>query len=204
DPEEADAARIEKYARAYRLLDTGDSRFGWSRMPLAERRELVRRRVREGGWVELDVEGARGPYYVRAEDLERLREHERDARDEDPGVAGPVRFLPPLDNLLWRRERVAALFDFAYSWEVYLPAAKRRYGYHAMPILAGDRLVGRIDPRLDRQQRRLVVRLLQLEPWVKPTRELKRALKAGLEEFARAHGAGTVAVERTEPGEIAL
>ncbi|WP_425412227.1 DNA glycosylase AlkZ-like family protein [Melghirimyces thermohalophilus] len=58
-----------------------------------------------------------------------------------------------------RRERIADLFSFHYRWEIYAPTNKRR-----MPILAGDRLIGRVDPRLDKKHGRLTIRLLQLEP----------------------------------------
>lgn len=100
-----------------------------------------------------------------------------------------IRFLPPLDNLLWRRSRIVDLFSFDYKWEIYTPAVKRTYGYYAMPILAGDRLIGRADVRLDRKQSTLVVENLQLEPTVRRTKLLQKALGGALERFARFHGA---------------
>ena len=63
-----------------------------------------------------------------------------------PGVA----FLAPLDPLAWDRDLLLRLFDFDYRWEVYVPAAKRRWGYYVLPLLYGDRFVGRIEPRIDR------------------------------------------------------
>jgi len=103
--------------------------------------------------------------------------------------ARDIRFLPPLDNLLWRRSRIVDLFSFDYKWEIYTPAVKRTYGYYAMPILAGDRLIGRADVRLDRKQSTLVVENLQLEPTVRRTKLLQKALGRALERFARFHGA---------------
>lgn len=58
-----------------------------------------------------------------------------------------VRFLAPLDNFLWDRTLLEALFDFHYRWEVYVPKAKRQYGYYVLPILCGAQLVGRIEPK---------------------------------------------------------
>jgi uncharacterized protein YcaQ len=105
-----------------------------------------------------------------------------------------VRFLAPLDNLLWRRTRLWDLFEFAYTWEVYLPAARRRYGHYVMPVLWGDRLIGRLDPQLDRTRGRLVVKMLRLEPGVRPSPPLREALAQALVSFARFHDAGRVEI----------
>jgi uncharacterized protein len=193
---EADELLFEKYMRAFRVFDPGDFRFGWRRMPAPDRKARLERRIKAGQVVPLQVDGVRRAHYILAADVDRLRE-QREAPPE-----GQVRFLPPLDSLLWRRERVSDLFEFDYVWEVYIPEPKRKYGYYAMPILAGDRLVGRLDPRLDRVKGRLIVRLLQLEPGVKLTARLRAGLGNALREFARFHGVGAVTVERTDPAGI--
>lgn len=196
DPREADRALFDKYLRAFRIFELGDFRFGWRRIPAPERRALVERGVQDGLIVPLEIEGVRRRYFALAADAGRLRRHERTAE----AFSGKhVRFLAPLDNLLWRRERLADLFDFAYTWEIYTPAHKRRFGYYTMPVLAGDRLIGRMDPRLDRAQKRLVVQNLHLEPAVRPTASLRRALRTALESFAAFHGADRVTVQRTVP-----
>ena len=76
------------------------------------------------------------------------------------GGRGGVAFLAPLDPFVWDRDFLRALYGFDYVWEVYVPAAKRRWGYYVLPILFGDRLVGRIEPRIDR--RAGVLRVLDL------------------------------------------
>jgi uncharacterized protein YcaQ len=199
DPREADRLLCAKYLRAYRLADAGDPRFGWQPMTAAARQAEVDRQVREGRLVRVEIEGVRRPYVVPAEDAERLRRHEqRAARDGapsgGPAGGGPVRFLAPLDNLLWRRTRLWDLFEFAYTWEVYLPAARRRYGHYVMPVLWGDRLIGRFDPQLDRARGRLVVKMLRLEPGVRPSPPLREALAQALVSFARFHDAGRVEI----------
>lgn len=76
----------------------------------------------------------------------------------DGSVPDRVTFLSPFDRLIHDRDRAEALFDFRYRLEMYVPKAKREYGYYVLPILVGDRLVGRIEPRFDRKTKTLEVR----------------------------------------------
>lgn len=197
--EEAKEALIDKYMRAYRIFDLGDMRFGWQRLTAQERRLAVQQRIDEGRVVPLQIEGVKRPYYILAQDEASLRGHPDDDFGASTGSAHRVHFLPPLDNLLWRRERIEDVFDFSYTWEVYIPANKRRYGYYAMPILVGDTIIGRIDPKLDRQQGRMDVRLLQVEPHIRWTKSLQTRVVRALDAFARFHGVEVGTVHRTEP-----
>ena len=85
-------------------------------------------------------------------------------RSAEPGVA----FLAPLDPVCWDRDLLRRLFDFDYIWEVYVPEPKRRWGYYVLPILYGDRLVGRIEPRLERRARTLRIVDMWWEPGFEP------------------------------------
>jgi uncharacterized protein len=75
----------------------------------------------------------------------------------DGAVPDRVTLLSPFDRLIHDRERAEALFDFRYRLEMYVPKAKREYGYYVLPLLVGDRLVGRAEPRFDRKTRTLEV-----------------------------------------------
>lgn len=100
--------------------------------------------------------------------------------------------LSPFDNLIADRGRTEELFGFHYRSEIYTPKAKRQYGYYAMPILSGDRLIGRIDPKLDRKQKTLHVRALYLEQDAPDTTETARDVVAAIEQLGRFLGADSV------------
>ncbi|HEX7065141.1 MAG TPA: winged helix DNA-binding domain-containing protein, partial [Bacillales bacterium] len=111
---EARRSLIDKYIRAYRLIDPRDSRFGWQKMTAAERRSEVDELVKKEKLVPLQIEHAKREYFIMTEDLYKLKEISQ-TEPRNP-VEGPVRFLSPLDNLLWSRERLADLFGFHYRW----------------------------------------------------------------------------------------
>ena len=86
----------------------------------------------------------------------------------DGPVPDRVTFLSPFDRLIHDRDRAEALWSFYYRLEMYVPAAKREYGYYVLPILRGDKLVGRIEPVFDRKTKTLAVKGLWWEPGVRP------------------------------------
>jgi len=106
-------------------------------------------------------------------------------------VDGPVRahttFLSPFDRLVHDRERMEALWNFRYRLEMYVPKTKREYGYYVLPILRGDRLIGRIEPVFDRKAGVLRVAGVWWEPGAKPV-----PLERPLRDLARFVGAARV------------
>ena len=108
----------------------------------------------------------------------------------DGPVPNRVTFLSPFDRLVHDRDRAEALWSFHYRLEMYVPKAKREYGYYVLPILRGDKLVGRIEPVHDRKAGVLEVRGVWWEDGVRPVpvgpplRRLARFLSARLESSA--------------------
>ncbi|MGZ4347719.1 MAG: DNA glycosylase AlkZ-like family protein [Gaiellaceae bacterium] len=106
---------------------------------------------------------------------------------EDGPVSRRVTFLSPFDRLIHDRDRAEALWDYRYRLEMYVPKAKREFGYYVLPILRGDRLIGRIDPVLDRKTGVLKVNSVHWEPGVKPV-----SLQRPLRDLAKFIGAGSI------------
>ena len=98
---------------------------------------------------------------------------------------GFVRLLAPLDNMLWDRLLVKRIFNFEYSWEVYAPQNKRKYGYYVLPLLYRNNLIARIELFKYEKGKALIVKNLWWENSInKNDTELKDAVKKGLENFA--------------------
>jgi len=131
------------------------------------RGELLDELVSTGLLVPVEIEGIRGERFVVAGELPLLAEAEA-AGDAAEGTATGVAFLAPLDPFAWDRDFLRALYGFDYVWEVYVPESRRRWGYYVLPILFGDRLVGRIEPRIDRKAAALRVLGLWWEPGFDP------------------------------------
>src|SRR4029079_17706755 len=98
--------------------------------------------------------------------------------------------LSPFDRLIYDRKRAVELFDFEYTLEMYKPAAKRRWGYFALPILHGDRLVGKLDAIADRKAG--VLRVNAIHEDVRFTRAIAKAVHAELEDLAAWLGLDTI------------
>jgi uncharacterized protein YcaQ len=158
----------------------------------ATRPELLAELIEDGALVPVGVERVRGDRFVLAEEVGLL---EAPAGDE---LSTGVAFLAPLDPFVWDREFLRSLYGFDYVWEVYVPLAKRRWGYYVLPILFGDRLVGRIEPRVDRRHGVLRVLDLWWENGFDPTLEpgFVDAFVDALEAHARFLGATRIHLPR--------
>jgi len=129
----------------------------------------------------------KGSWYVLAVDAERVPALDRNWK-------GRTTFLSPFDTLIRDRTRAEALFGMRYRIEIYVPPAKRQYGYFAMPILHNDELIGMIDPRVDREKDAFLVNAVHLQPGVKRDRATGQAVARALDDLAQFTGMSRVAV----------
>jgi uncharacterized protein YcaQ len=151
--EEAMRHRLLSRYRAVGLLGPrGSAEVLYSAGTAAERAHILAGLVEDGTLIAAEVEGVRGARYVLADELPIL-----EAATGRPSRAPSVSFLAPLDPLLWDRRLLESLFGFSYTWEIYTPVAKRQHGYYVLPMLFGERLVGRIEPKMDRASKTLTL-----------------------------------------------
>jgi hypothetical protein len=137
--------------RAHGLLGAGGAGGTFDRIASPEstperpgRNELRAGLVESGALVPVEVEGVRGQRFVLDEELALLQ--------APPPPVPSVAFIAPFDSLLWDTSLLASLFGFEYVWEGFFPPAKRRWGWYVLPVCFGDRFVGRIEPRIDRDR----------------------------------------------------
>ena len=148
----------------------------------------------------MTVEGLRGPRFVVGGEMPMLDAAVAELAAEGggdtsapwrigrPGGADPgATFLAPLDPMAWDRDLLLRLWDFDYRWEVYVPAAKRRWGYYVLPLLYGDRFVGRIEPRIDRKAGALRILGLWWEDGFDPLDGANPGFPAAVADALRAH-----------------
>lgn len=161
------------------------TRFRYPHLPA-----LMARLVRQGEALSVHVEGQPGEWFMLARDLPLL---------EAPATAAADRavLLSPFDNLICDRIRTRQLFDFDYTIEIYVPAAKRKYGYYVLPILHRERLIGRIDPLFDRPSRTLRVNAVYAEPGAPA--DAGPAVATAIRDLAAFLGAINIQVGKTCP-----
>jgi uncharacterized protein YcaQ len=144
--------------------------------------------------VAIDDEGHQLPglWFLHAEDvplLDRIESGHWEAR---------TTLLSPFDNLICDRARTRLLFGFDFSLEIYLPAARRRYGYYVLSLLDGDRLVGRLDVAMNRAQQRLELKAVHTET-IREAEGAGPSTAQAVRELAEFLGAGDVALPRSLP-----
>ena len=116
------------------------------------REKAYRQLLSAGKIVPVKIEGMKETFYLQSADENLLEECLRTQYQPR------TELIAPLDSFLWDRKQVEALFDFSYTWEIYTPADKRKYGYYVLPVLQGEKLVGRIECVRDKKDRELQVR----------------------------------------------
>jgi len=160
--------------------------------------EMLQSLVQRGELRAVQVQGFDLPWYVHPN---RWTLVEKAANGEL--IATLTSLLSPFDPLVWDRNRARQLFNFDYTIECYLPASKRQYGYFSLPILQRGRLVGRLDAKAHRKEKRFEVRSLHLEAGIEPDEQLLQDLENAIRTTAVWHACSFVSIAASNPADLA-
>ncbi|MEK5643307.1 hypothetical protein BK138_01635 [Paenibacillus rhizosphaerae] len=152
-----------------------------------QRNEVFRQLLDEARIVAIAVEQLKDTLYCRAEDLPLI-----EAVLQNPNPKFRCELIAPLDNLIWDRKLISELFGFDYTWEIYTPAIKRKFGYYVLPLLYGESLIGRAEIIAERKTGTLVVKNIWYENGIQPTKQLRTAMNHCFQRFAFFNGCGTI------------
>ncbi|GAA4849541.1 winged helix-turn-helix domain-containing protein [Paenibacillus vulneris] len=155
-----------------------------------QRNEVFHQLLHEARIVAVAVEQVKDILYCRVEDLPLI-----EAVLQNPAPKWRCELIAPLDNFIWDRKLINELFGFDYTWEIYTPTIKRKFGYYVLPLLYGMSFIGRAEIIVERKTGTLVVKNIWYENGVKQTTQLRTALKSCFQKFALFNGCETISVE---------
>ncbi len=170
--------------RAHGLLGAGGAGGTFDRIANPDARKALQKElVERRALVPIEVEGVRAKRFVLPEELGLL--------EAPPEPAPSVAFVAPFDSLLWDTGLLASVFDFEHVWEGFFKPDKRRWGYYVLPIVFRDRFVGRVEPRIDRDEAKVEVLGLWWEDGFAPRRAdgFVDAMRDALRAYLRFAGA---------------
>jgi uncharacterized protein len=143
---------------------------------------------KSGEIIPLEISGLPGTYFAPADSADTMLDE-----------SATTRLLSPFDNLICDRTRTESLFDFNFRIEIYVPAHKRKYGYYVLPILHGDRIIGRMSPAYDRATQVLTIERIFAEPSASRAPAVARAIRAEIEQLGAFLGATSIKIGTTPP-----
>ena len=155
---------------------TGGTWLGFYVQDKELRTKVLQELIAEGELIELSIEGSKEIFYIRKEDEPLLGK---------PARKNVAQFIAPLDNLIWDRGMIQELFDFEYTWEVYTPAAKRKFGYYVLPVLYKNKFIARFEPEPCRGTTPLQIKNWWWEPEIKITDEMIAAIEDAFLRFSK-------------------
>ena len=150
------------------------------------RNKIFAELLEEGTITEIAVEGIKNKFYICTTDMPII-----EAVLTNPNIKPRCEFIAPLDSFMWDKKLIRTIFGFDYTWEIYTPAVKRKYGMYVLPILYGQQFVGRIEAVCDRKTNTLAIKNIWYEEGIKRTKKLDAAIAACIKRFAAFNGASS-------------
>ena len=191
DDEERLAWHIKRRIGAVGMLwnRASDAWLGIS-LKAQERESAFGRLLSSGMILEVAVEGLKDALYCHTEDKPVI-----DQVSQTIEPKPRCELIAPLDSFMWDRKLIKALYGFDYSWEIYTPAVKRKYGGYVLPVLYGERFIARVEVACDRKSGILVLKNIWFEDGVNQTKKLQGAIDGCLKRFAKFNGCETIQYE---------
>ncbi len=195
--EEVEYEAVQRSLRALGTANTSEISYHFLRGRYRNLNGTLKRLEAESKIRPVQVSG--GPFgtgdrYIHVQDLQLLESLNSDRWQ--PRVS----LLSPFDNLICDRARTKLLFDFDYTAEIYTPESKRKYGYYVLPILYGDRFIGRVDPLMDRKNEKLLINAVHVEPKAPKNKNVAEEIRDTIGALARFLGAKEVVYSKRIPG----
>lgn len=166
----------------------------------SQRNEVFRELLNDGKILEIKVEGLKDTLFCRSEDLLLIETVQKNDKFKPR-----CELIAPLDCMMWDRKLIRALFDFDYTWEIYTPAVKRKYGFYVLPLIYSDGFIGRIEAVTDKKTSTLTVKNIWYEKNVKQTKNLRTAVGRSINRFAEFNNCNKIEyrqeVRKDEPQE---
>jgi len=130
-----------------------DALLGIDGLKAVNRKKIFEKLFQEGKVIEILIENIPDIFYCLSEDKPTI-----DKVICNKGFKGRTEFIAPLDNMLWDRKLIKKIFNFDYKWEIYTPIVQRKYGHYVLPVLSGERFIGRIELVNDKKLKQLIVK----------------------------------------------
>lgn len=167
-----------------------DALLGIDGLKAANRKNIFRKLCEDHKIIEILIENIQDSFYCLSQDKplidKVLCNSELECRTE---------FIAALDNMLWDRKLIKVIFDFDYKWEIYTPAADRKYGHYVLPVLSGDRFIGRIEIINDKKLKQLIVKNFWLEEDIAKPYKFKENIYECITRFSEFNKCETIKIE---------
>jgi hypothetical protein len=171
------------------------------KFPAPERRKTLAALVKQGDVVKLEMEGDDSQWFALAKDVPELQKAA--ALPKPTGTT----LLSPFDSFLWHRQRTRNLFGFDYTIEVYVPGPKRKFGYYSLPILHEGKLIGRLDPKNHRAEKRLEIHAIHFEDSFVKGKDVEAGMAGtadAIRSLAEFLGAKNIKIGKVHPAGLKL
>lgn len=155
-----------------------DALLGIDGLKAMERSNTFKRLFNNNKIMKVEIESIKEPFYCLIQD-----KHLLDMVLENRKFLKRTEFIAPLDNLLWDRRLISKIFDFDYKWEIYTPIHQRKFGYYVLPVLHGERFIGRIEVINHKKEKALIVKNLWFEEDIKDCSLYNEDIRGCLERF---------------------